>query len=468
VKQRAEQTTTGNSGLGSARGDRRVAALLVAGDAGQSALAPVSRIVAFERALLFGRRPPPVADQASVWAVRDGRVSSVHARIEETEDGFALHDQDSTNGTWVDGIRADQPIPLREGAVLFFGQQVAVFRTLTVSQLEAVRRDLAAPFGPVPMLSPVFVAVTDKLRRLALGTGEMLLVGETGVGKEVYARAIHEASGRAGRFIAVNCAAIPRELVESELFGFVRGAHSEARENKPGLIDEADGGTLFLDEIGEMSPELQVKLLRFVQDRMLTPVGATLPRKIDARVLAATNRVWQPASSTDSGLRLDLVARLGAEPMRLPALREHIEDVGALAGYFLRGSDRRLTAGALRALHLHSWPGNVRELEKALQEAQVLSRGTPGIEVEHLPSRIDGGQRPPPVAPLRHRPPPTGPELEALLRRHKGNMTHVARALDRQPALVYRWVQRFHLDPEAFREPSRTLGPRAARGGLPR
>jgi transcriptional regulator with PAS, ATPase and Fis domain len=447
-----------------------VAALLVAGGIGHPVSpspAPAARLIAFERALWFGRRPPPLPPEvASIWAVRDGRVSSVHARIEAVDDGYQLTDEGSMNGTFVDGVRIEDSVPLREGAVLFFGHQVAVFRTMTGRELEAIRRDLSSPFGPVPMLSPIFVAVTDKLRRLALGAGEMLLVGETGVGKEVYARAIHDASGRTGRFVAVNCAAIPRELVESELFGFARGAHSEARESKPGLLDEADGGTLFLDEIGEMSPELQSKLLRFVQDRMMTPVGATLPRKIDARILAATNRLGTPTSSAENGLRLDLVARLGGEPMRLPSLREHIEDVGALASHFLRGTDRRLTPPALRALHLHAWPGNVRELEKALQEALVLSRGTPAIDIDHLPSRLHGAQRPAPMPPVRNRPTPTGPELEELLRRHKGNMTHVARELQRQPALVYRWVQRFQLDPEAYRDKSGT--PRAARGGGPR
>jgi DNA-binding NtrC family response regulator len=454
-EQRGEQEITGNSETRGVSGNRRVAALLVAGESGHSLLPSASpRLVVFEDALLFGRRPPPVpADRATVWAVRDGRVSSIHGRIEAADDEtFELSDEDSTNGTFVDGARVHQPVRLREGSVIFFGHQVVVFRTMSLEQLEAIRRDLSAPFGPVPMLSPVFVSVTDKLRRLAPGTGELLLVGETGVGKEVYARAIHEASGRAGRFVAVNCAAIPRELVETELFGFVRGAHSEARDNKPGLIDEAEGGTLFLDEIGEMSPELQSKLLRFVQDRMLTPVGGTSPRRIDARILAATNRLTAPASATDAGLRLDLVARLGAEPMRLPPLREHLEDVGALCSYFLRGTDRRLTPPALRALHLHEWPGNVRELEKTLQEAQVLSRGTPAIDLDHLPPRIDGSHRPPPAPPPRHRPTPSATELEALLQRHKGNMTHVARELGRQPALVYRWVERFRLDPETYRE----------------
>jgi transcriptional regulator with PAS, ATPase and Fis domain len=269
----------------------------------------------------------------------------------------------------------------------------------------------------------------------------------------VYARAIHQASGRSGRFVEVNCAAIPRELVESELFGYVRGAHSQARENKPGLLEEADGGTLFLDEIGEMSPELQAKLLRFAQDRLLTPIGSTQARRIDARLLAATNRLEPLTSASGVGLRADLLQRLGAEPMRLPPLRDHAEDVGLLTAHFLAGCPRKLEPAAFRTLCLHDWPGNVRELEKALQEAEVLSRGTVRVDLEHLPARIAGHHpaRARPPLPQKGRPGPSGEELEALLRRHQGNMTRVARELDRQPALVYRWVDRFQLDPTAFR-----------------
>jgi DNA-binding NtrC family response regulator len=435
------------------REESRVGVLLVCADTGSRELEPVTRIVTFGSSLVVGRRPP-VAGGTDSWTVRDGRVSSVHLTIEETDQGYLLRDMSSTNGTMVDGVPVTKAVPLREGALLFFGRHVAVFRTVLLSHLEAVRRELAAPFGPVPLISPLFVAVTDRLRRLALGNGEILLVGETGVGKEVYARAIHAASGRVGRLVAVNCAAIPRELVESELFGYVRGAHSQARENKPGLVEEADGGTLFLDEIGEMSLELQAKLLRFVQDRLLIPIGATQPRRIDTRVLAATNRLEPAAIDASGGLRADLLARLGAEPMQLPPLREHMEDLGGLTAHLLRGCDRRLESSAFRALSLHGWPGNVRELEKALQEAEVLSRGAAAIDLSHLPSRIAVPHRARVPAPSQGRPAPSGAELEELLRRHQGNMSRVARELDRQPALVYRWVERFQLDPGSFRSKS--------------
>ena len=179
---------------------------------------------------------------------------------------------------------------LRDGALIFFGNHVAVFRMVSHIELEAIKAELVAPLGPVATASPTLAVACDRLRRLAASDGELLIVGETGVGKEVYARAVHRASGRKGRFVAINCAAIPRELVESELFGYRQGAHSTAHQAKAGLIEEAEGGTLFLDEIGEMSPEAQIKMLRFLQDRELTPLGSTRPRRMDVRIVAATNR----------------------------------------------------------------------------------------------------------------------------------------------------------------------------------
>jgi transcriptional regulator with PAS, ATPase and Fis domain len=390
-QRRTEQTTTGNFRFVRRREDNRVGVLLIAADTGHPGLRPALRVVMVGPSLVVGRRLPPVTPDTETWTVRDGRVSSVHLTIQETAEGYILRDLDSTNGTMVDGVPVTRSVKLREGAVLFFGQQVAVFRTVNEETLQALRHELAFPFGPVPMISPELVRVSEKLRRLAAGEGEMLLVGETGVGKEVYARAVHRASGRPGAFVAVNCAAIPRELVETELFGFVRGAHSQARDSKIGLVEEADGGTLFLDEIGEMSPELQAKLLRFAQDRLLTPIGGTQARRIDARILAATNRLEPLTDERGAGLRADLVARLGAEPIQLPPLRARIEDIGTLTAHFLRGCTRRLAPSAFRSLCLHDWPGNVRELEKALQEAEVLSRGGLQIDIGHLPGRVCSG-----------------------------------------------------------------------------
>jgi two-component system NtrC family response regulator len=279
-------------------------------------------------------------------------------------------------------------------------------------------------------------------------------VGETGVGKEVYARAVHQASGRRGRFMAINCAAIPRELVESELFGYRAGAHSTAHQAKPGLIEEAEGGTLFLDEIGEMTTEAQTKLLRFLQDRELTPLGSTRPRRMDVRIVAATNRTAAGAARTPGGLRDDIVARLGAAPIHLPPLRDRIEDLGALIAYFLRGTPGvKFEQPAFRALCLHSWPLNVRELEKIVSTAAVLSAGAQPIALRDLPEPIARAITVPAAAVARKPsgPSPTPAQLEELLRRYDGNVADVSRELGKHRAAVWRWIKKFGLGPQKFR-----------------
>jgi transcriptional regulator with PAS, ATPase and Fis domain len=379
-------------------------------------------------------------------------VSGQHLAISRApeEASFELTDLSSTNGTAVDGEPVASSLRLREGATIFVGSHVMIFRTATPAELSAIYEELAQPLGPVPTVNPAFALMCRKLRRLAQSGEEVLLTGETGVGKEVYAKAIHQASGRSGRFVAINCAAIPRELVESELFGYARGAHSQAAMAKPGIIEEAEGGTLFLDEIGEMAPALQTKLLRFTQDRQLVPVGGVHPRRIDTRIVAATSRTAPPTES--GGLRQDLAQRLGAEPIRIPPLRDRLEDLGALAQYLLGDRARPFELAAFQSLCLHNWPGNVRELAKTMSSAEALARGAERIDFEHLPAAIVNAPRLK-ASPARRkpRPPPTAAELEALMRRFKGNVMRVARELDRKPALVYRWARRFGLAVEGFR-----------------
>src|SRR5579871_6901712 len=209
----------------------------------------------------------------------------------------------------------------------------------------------------------------SRLRRLAKSGAEILLVGETGVGKEVYAGAIHDLSNREGPLVAVNCAAIPRELVESELFGYEKGAHSTAQARKVGLVETAAGGTLFLDEIGDMPIELQAKLLRFLQDRRFSPLGSTRVVEADVRIIAATSRV---ALDTGKHLQEAMLGRLGAQPIVLPPLRERIEDLPGLCAYFLREmtDGRAFEPDAFKALMLHDWPLNVRELLKVMTQAE--------------------------------------------------------------------------------------------------
>jgi transcriptional regulator with PAS, ATPase and Fis domain len=432
---------------------RRVGGLFVLGDAQGIAPPPSQRLVVFDTVLHIGRRGPEDSTAPS-WVVKDPLVSSQHSVITKEGDAYKLSDLASRNGTAVDGQMVKEPVKLRDGAVIFLGTQVAVFRTVTENELAAIQADIASPLGPVATVSPGTAVVCQVLRKLAPSDCEILLTGETGVGKEVYAKAVHNLSGRAGRFVAINCAALPRELVESELFGYVKGAHSQARESKRGLFEEAEGGTLFLDEVGEMPADLQTKLLRFLQDRLLVPLGATRARRLDTRVLAATSRTTAPKGSSTVGLRADLAARLGAEPIRLPPLRHRIEDVGALAAYFLGQRPLRFEPLAFQALALYAWPGNVRELEKVVGNAELLARGKPAVTLEDLPAAI--AQTPghakaqPTGAPVRP-PPPSATELEELLQRFNGNVLRVARELGRTPPLIYRWCRRFKLDPERFR-----------------
>jgi transcriptional regulator with PAS, ATPase and Fis domain len=433
---------------------RRLAGLFVVGDPFGLGPQRTARVVEFDTSLYIGRRLPTDTG-ARAWVVKDQLVSGQHLLIEKEGETYKLTDLGSRNGTAVDGQLVKEPVKLREGSIIFFGMQVAVFRTASEAELAAIRIDLDSPMGPVPTSSPELAMVCQTLRKLAPSECEILLTGETGVGKEVYARAVHEMSGRTGRFVPINCAALPRELVESELFGYVRGAHSQARESKRGLFEESEGGTLFLDEVGEMPADLQSKLLRFLQDRQLFPLGSTRSRRLDTRVLAATSRTTAPKTFAAVGLRPDLAARLGAEPIRLPPLRHRIEDLGALLAHFLGPTAHRFDALAFQALTLHSWPGNVRELEKVVANAELLARGEEAIGLDHLPAAI--GSTPsrlksqPAGTPVRP-PPPNAAELEELLQRFHGNVLRVAREVGRAPPLIYRWCRRFKLEPERFRQ----------------
>jgi|GEM_PF-3478097 transcriptional regulator with GAF, ATPase, and Fis domain len=203
-----------------------------------------------------------------------------------------------------------------DGTLLFVGGHALLVRVLSDDELAAIREDLDHPLGPVATLSGCMAAEIRRLRRLARAGDGILLTGETGVGKEVYAQAVHRASGRPGRFVALNCAAIPTDLVESELFGFVRGADSQAVANKPGLFEETEHGTLFLDEIGDMPGPAQAKLLRFLQEHEYVPLGSREARRLDVRVIAATASLTPGPQAP--GLRRDLAARFGAEPGVLP------------------------------------------------------------------------------------------------------------------------------------------------------
>ena len=223
----------------------------------------------------------------------------------------------------------------------------------------------------------------------------VLLLGETGTGKELFARLIHEnGPRRAAKFVAQNCGALPESLLESELFGHTRGAFTGATGERKGLFEEADGGTIFLDEIGEMSPAMQLRLLRVIQEGEIRRVGTSSDRKVNVRVIAATNADLE-ADVQAGRFRKDLYYRLDVFPIRLPPLRERAEDIPALADYFLRVYRERarravpsISPEALRCLRAYPFPGNVRELENEIERAVALADDGRPIGPEHLSDRI--------------------------------------------------------------------------------
>jgi DNA-binding NtrC family response regulator len=287
---------------------------------------------------------------------------------------------------------------------------------------------------------------------VAASPAPIVLVGESGAGKELLARAIHAWSQRSGALVAVNCGALNPNLIDSALFGHRRGAFSGAAESRPGLVRAADGGTLFLDEIADLPPAGQAALLRVLQEREVLPVGETEPVAVDLRWLSASHRDLD-ALAASGRLRADLLARLGGYRVALPPLRQRTEDLGLLVGTLLRRlAGERAAAVTLapetaRALVRHSWPGNARELERALEAALPLAGDGP-ILPAHLPPELAGAR--PAALPV----PGTPDELEArlvgLLREHRGNLSAVARALGKARTQVQRWVKRFGLRPEDF------------------
>jgi len=235
--------------------------------------------------------------------------------------------------------------------------------------------------------------VLDMVERVAHTNATVLITGESGTGKEVVARLLHGSSGRSqGPFVAVNCGAIPESLIESELFGHVKGAFTGAHETRAGKFVQATGGTIFLDEIGELPLAMQVKLLRVLQEREVTPIGDGRPKAIDVRIVAATN-VDLEAMVADGRFRQDLYYRLEVLPIQLPALRERFADILPLARHFLDAANRRLGARVavadetLALLKVYSWPGNVREMENLFERLVILNR-TGTITPADLPKKM--------------------------------------------------------------------------------
>ncbi len=384
----------------------------------------------------------------------DHEISRHHACLRRDGDGWEVSDVGSKNGTRVNGTRIVRTT-LVDSDVIEIGPVLLIFRDDGHGCSECSDVDMAAT-APLPVaLRTVSLDVEARvapLLKIAPKPVTVLVRGETGTGKELTARAIHELSGRRGAFVPVNCGALPRTLIESELFGSKRGAFSGARDDREGLVRRADGGTLFLDEIAELPEESQVALLRVLQEGEVRPVGGADSIRVDVRVVAATHQDLEERIAAGR-FRQDLYARLIGFVVTLPPLRARREDIGTLVATILpRVADdaTRVTIhqAAARALVAYQYPLNVRELEQALRAAVALADGGE-VRLEHLPLairtyRAGGSELRPEDQALRDR-------LTELLREYRGNVTAVGRSLGKAPIQIRRWCRRFAIEISSFR-----------------
>jgi DNA-binding NtrC family response regulator len=425
-----------------------------------------------ERDLVIGREP------SCGICVPEAAVSRQHARVHHQDGRWLLTDLGGRNGTLVDGAFVHE-VALEPLAEIRVGD--AIFKFVDAGAESYVRYRID---GAMVGATPAEVDAREKRRGFVVGGYQIdrlasavarvapsgisvILLGESGTGKEVFAQQLHTWSGRRGAFQAVNCAAIPAPLLESELFGYKRGAFSGADRDKPGLVKAADGGTLLLDEIGDMPLEAQTRLLRVLQSKEVIPVGATSPEKVDVRVVCATHRDLAKLQA-EGRFRGDLYARLNEYSLTIPPLRERKEDVYGLCRALLARHGRpdlRLSFPFVLGLLHYDFPFNVRELEAMLKRGIALAEGDV-LEAQHLPDEVRAlmkayGARPDAHAaapthahatPPGVRPsPPGAEELRALLAEHHGNVAAVGRVFGKERMQVHRWMKRYGIDADDFR-----------------
>jgi DNA-binding NtrC family response regulator len=312
----------------------------------------------------------------------------------------------------------------------------------------------AEPFRGILTKSSQMQEVLRIVERVAPTDSSVLVLGESGTGKELVARAIHALSARAARpFVPIHCGALPREVFESELFGHEKGAFTGAVAAKPGLVELADGGTLLLDEIGEMEPDSQVKLLRALETGTFFRVGATRARRVDVRLVAATNRDLAEAMRAGA-FRQDLYFRINTITVKLAPLRERREDIALLANHFVAANStygaKRLSPRALAVLEAYAWPGNVRELLHAIERAVILGKGEE-IQPEDLPPEVLGAAAAPAGSSAASLETMERQHIVATLRQVGGHRGKAAALLAIDPKTLYRKIIAYGITPEEFR-----------------
>ena len=407
-----------------------------------------------EQVLLAGRSALLIGREERLFPggpLADSRMSGRHAALASDRGRWVLVDRQSKNGTFVNGRRVTEHT-LSPGDVLRVGSTFIVFGAVPA---EPDRRS-----SELVGVGAAMTSVRESVALVAPTDQTVLVLGESGSGKEVVARELHRQSGRRGPFLAVNCASLRGELLESELFGHVRGAFTGAQRAHDGLFLRAAQGTVFLDEAGEMDEPVQARLLRVLEARTVRPVGASEEVAIGPRVVAATNREVE-ALVRDKRLRADLYARLARWTIALPPLREHREDIGVLARAILARQqsviDGRqqpaldVTPELMAALLESAWPLNVRGLVNVLEGARIAQPGAARLDlVPHVAAAL-AAQAQIATAPAEAEEAPSSERVTEALQKHAGNIAAVARDLGLTRQSLYRLLERFGLDASAFR-----------------
>jgi transcriptional regulator with PAS, ATPase and Fis domain len=411
-------------------------------------------------------RDPADASSLKINLV-DSWMSSAHVQLKYLMGRWVIEDLDSKNGTRLNGALVKRA-PLSDGDILEMGHSFFVFRSEMQLGPHPTAISSSSELDPVfpgqPTLVSALASQLAELGPIARSLVSVLIRGETGTGKELMARGVHQLSARPGAFVAVNCAAIPETLLEAELFGYQKGAFSGAGHGHVGLIRSADRGTLFLDEIGDLPSHSQVSLLRVLQEHQVVPLGETRPVPVDVRLCTATHRDIEHLLATQQ-IREDFFGRVAGFTVHLPPLRQRREDLGLIIASLLRRLvphdpqkvifERR----AARVLFLYDWPRNIRELEKYLEAAVALAEeGT--IDFQHLPaavraagSRPSGAEAPAEAAASSPKRQPEREKLIELLLQHHGNISAVARTLGTSRIQVRRWLAHQLIDPSRYRKP---------------
>ncbi len=409
--------------------------------------------------------PGTVLGRVGIHAIDHETVSRQHATVVATPGGLGLQDMGSRNGTRVNGKPVSAALTLESQDIVRLGDVLMVV-DVAAANVETWQEPL---LGALPGRSPLMERVRQQLVRALSDTAPVLVLGETGTGKERVAHAVHRLSGRSGLFVPVNCAGLSAQLFESELFGYERGAFTGAQAAKPGLFRAAQGGTIFLDEIGEIALESQAKLLRALQEREVRPVGAVHAVPVDVRVVAATNVNLQERAQTGE-FRRDLLARLAFWEFELPPLRQRRIDLLDWVRYFQRehASQPQHSAGpsftpdATELLLTHDWPDNLRGLQRVVHRASALAIATPiekkmlvDMHSELAPTgNACAADALPPLpktwiskAPgAEQRPSPS--ELRSVFEATSGNVRATAKHFGKDRRQIYRWLKQMGIERE--------------------